>query len=244
MFLPESETVHVSCTFTWDKPKAERLAESWSRYYPTTLGGPAYDAIGGEFEPGRYLRRGYTITSRGCNNRCWFCYVWKRDGNLRELEIKDGWNVLDDNLLACSDRHFENVVAMLRRQTKRAEFTGGLEAAKLRDFHVNLLADLKPKQMFFAYDTPDDREPLIVAGEKLLCAGFTRASHCLRCYVLVGFPGDTFSDAGLRLTECLTAGFTPMAMLYRGDDGKTIVEWRQFQRVWARPAIIHGEWQC
>jgi len=40
--------------------------------------------------------------------------------------------------------------------------------------------------------------------------------------------------------EAVEAGFTPMAMLYRDVEGKTDYSWRQFQRRWARPAIVHG----
>jgi hypothetical protein len=35
-------------------------------------------------------------------------------------------------------------------------------------------------------------------------------------------------------------GITPMAMLWRDETGRTIQEWRQFQRSWARPAAIHA----
>lgn len=49
LFRPEVDEVHVSCTFLYDKPEAERLADAWSKYYPEVkLGGPAYDDPGGE----------------------------------------------------------------------------------------------------------------------------------------------------------------------------------------------------
>jgi len=169
LWIPDVDEVHVSVTFTWDLPKAEYLAEAWSRVLPTKIGGPATGKPGGIFEPGMYLKPGYVITSRGCPNRCWFCAVWRREGNeVRELPIRDGWNVLDDNLLACTEKHIRSVFSMLKKQPKRAQFTGGLEAARLRDWHIELLRDLKPKQMFFAYDEPDDWEPLVEAARKLL----------------------------------------------------------------------------
>jgi hypothetical protein len=89
--------------------------------------------------------------------------------------------------------------------------------------------------MFFAYDTPDDLDPLIEAGRKLRFADFTR--YHLRCYVLIGFPKDTFANAEKRLMEAWTAGFMPMAMLWKNKQGDEDYEWRRFQRVWARPAI-------
>jgi hypothetical protein len=241
MFLPEIEEVHVSVAFTYDLPKAEQLAEQWRHIAPVKIGGPALDEPGGEFVPGRYIKPGYVITSRGCPNNCWFCSVWRREGNtIRELEIKEGNNILDDNLLACSQGHILGVFQMLFQQKYgRPMFTGGLEAARLRDWHVELLRQLRPKELFFAYDTPDDYEPLVEAGKKLLRAGFTVSSHALRAYVLVGYPGDTFTKAERRLTDTIKAGFLPMAMLYRDKEGKRITEWARFQRFWARPATVN-----
>jgi hypothetical protein len=187
------------------------------------------------------VKHGYVLTSRGCPNRCWVCSVWRREGaEIRELPITAGWNVLDDNLLACSDQHTRNVFEMLKGQKSngRIQFTGGLEAARLKPWHVDALRDLRPKQMFFAYDTPDDLEPLREAGRMLLNAGFTTTSHALRAYVLCGWPKDTFDDATRRMEETLAAGFMPMAMLYRGQDGRRSHDWMRWQRTWARPALI------
>ena len=236
------DEVHVSVAFTWDMPEAERIARVYESYgHRVSIGGPATGKPGGNFVPGMYIKRGYTITSRGCPNRCWFCTVWKREGaTVRELPIVDGWNILDDNLLACSEDHIRAVFAMLKHQKRRAEFTGGLEAARLKPWHIDLLRELKPKQVFFAYDTPDDLEPLRQAGRMLLDAGFTTTSHQLRAYVLIGYPKDTFANAEKRFAETIDSGFMPMAMLYRDVKGETSADWRTFQRQWARPAIIAG----
>lgn len=237
----EADVIHVSVTFTWDLPAAEQLAQKWAFLAPVLIGGPAAGVPGWYFEPGRYLKPGYVITSRGCPNRCWFCSVWKREGDVRELPIRNGWNILDDNLLACSDDHIRRVFQMLQRQKKqghRIQFTGGLEAARLQPWHVTLLRDLKTRRIFFAYDTLDDLEPLREAGRMLLQAGFTKASHTLRCYVLVGYPGDTFEAAEKRLRETIDAGFMPMAMLYRDETGERDLQWARFQTQWARATIV------
>lgn len=238
----EAEEVHVSVTFTYDKPRAELLAEEWRHVAPTRIGGVAYGDRGEDFIPGRYIKRGYVFTSRGCPRRCWFCEVWRRDPKPRLLPIQDGWNVLDDNLLACPQSHIESVFEMLRRQKRRAEFSGGLDALALRDYHVDLLAGLRPRpNCFFAYDPGDSFETLEHAARRMIAAGFTARSHRLRCYVLIGFPGDSLEAAEKRLNAMLRIGFTPMAMLWRPPNSKgTTSEWRSFQRQWARPAIIHS----
>lgn len=243
----EADRVHVSVTFTWDIPEAERLAKLWERIAPVEIGGPAFNQPSGEFEPGRYLAPGYTITSRGCPNKCWFCAVWKREkGQLRELPIRDGWNVLDDNLLACSESHVRAVFAMLGRQRNAVEFTGGLEAAKLQPWHAELLAGLpRLGAAWFAYDEERDWEPLLQAGKLLDEVGLTAESRKRRCYVLIGFRGDTLARAERRLINTVEAGFAPMAMLMR--DPKTGLQdksWKRFQETWARPSMVWSRFEC
>jgi hypothetical protein len=243
----DADEVHIDVTFTYDKSYAEFLAEQWRPIAPVTIGGVAYGDPGQEFIPGRYIKHGYTFTSRGCPRRCWFCSVWKRDPVPRLLPIQDGWNILDDNLLACPEDHVRAVFAMLSRQGRRVEFTGGLEARALEDYQVGLLAALKPRpNCFFAYDPGDPFETLKCAADRLIAAGFTARSHRLRCYVLIGYPKDTFEQAEKRLKQMLSIGFTPHAMLWQPETPsaeryKPTPQWKRFQRRYARPAIIHGK---
>jgi len=233
----EADEIHVSVTFSYDLNKSYDLANMWEVVGNVKIGGPAIDNIGYEFEPGMYLKKGYTITSRGCPNRCWFCDVWKRDGSIRELKIKDGWIIQDDNLLACSDEHIKAVFDMCRKQNRLITFSGGLEAARLKQWHIEEFLSMKIDQFFFAYDTPSDYEPLVCASKMLLGAGYNR--YQMRCYVLIGFKGDTFEKAEKRLRQTVELGFYPYAMLYRDYEGKTNREWRKFERNWIRPVLIY-----
>lgn len=239
-FFDECDSVEISVSFTWDIPVADKLEKQWKYVAPVKIGGPALGAKGEDFVPGRYVKNGYVITSRGCPNNCWFCSVPKREGPLRELPVTNGWNVLDDNLLACSDMHINRVFDMLAKQKQKPEFTGGLEAARLKRWHVDRILFLKPSQMFFAYDTPDDFEPLVQAAKMFYESGLSKKSHALRAYVLIGWPKDTFDAAEKRLNDTLKLGVTPMAMLYRNTSGETQRDWRKLQRMWARPAIIYA----
>src|SRR5262249_18806339 len=99
--------------------------------------------------------------------------------------------------------------------------------------------------MFFAYDQGDGFETLRSAATRLLEAGFTCASHRMRCYVLVGYPKDTFAAAEQHLQQMLVIGFTPHAMLWRPGRPPELKyapeeSWRAFQRQWTRPGIIHA----
>lgn len=238
-FTPKVDEVHISVTFTWDLPRAEKLKKAWKKIAPVKMGGPAFGKPSGEFVAGKYLANGYTITSRGCINKCWFCKVWKREPKLIELPIVDGWNVLDDNLLACSEKHIRNVFSMLKNKKYHPVFSGGLEAKLLKDWHVDLLVDAKPSQMFFAYDTPDDWEPLMEAAKKLFHAGFKK-NNSIRCYVLAGFKGDTEAVAEQRVINVWRLGILPMVMVMRDEKtGKLpIGHWGKLQHLYIRPARI------
>ena len=236
----EADEVYVSVTFEWDKPAAELLAHQWETVAPVKIGGPAYGDPGGEFTPGMYVKRGYVITSRGCPNRCWFCRAWKAEGNtVRELTIYDGYNVLDNNILACSLEHQERVFQMLFRQPERPKFTGGLEAARFTDWHVEWMAKIKPEPMYFAYDTADDWEPLLKAARMCYEAGLITPHRSVRAYVLIGYPGDSIEAAQERLERVCGIGIMPMAMLF--DKGRHVADpliWNRFQREWASPTIV------
>lgn len=233
--------MRVSVTWTWDKLRGEELAESWrGATSKVTIGGPAYDDPGGEFEPGMYVKKGYVMTSRGCPNKCWFCVVPKREGNIRELEIKDGYNILDSNLLACSEDHIRRVFEMLKRQHERPRFTGGLEAARMKPWIAEQLRILKPQTAYFAYDTPDDYEPLVNACKILKDEGaLTKTNRIYMCYVLIGYKNDTFEKAEFRLKQVLNLGLMPMAMLFnKAEDRGDRSQWIKFQREYANRVIV------
>lgn len=147
--------------------------------------------------------------------------------------------MLDDNLLACSDEHIRAVFAMLERQHYgRPEFTGGLEAGKLKPWHVEELLKLNPAAMYFAYDDPAKYEPLVAAGRMFREQGFTNSKHNLLAYVLIGYNRDTFDKATDRLTDTIRAGFMPMAMLWMDKKGRQDPAWKLFQREWANKWIV------
>jgi hypothetical protein len=233
LFTPHYDKVMISTVFTWDKPRAERLAEAWrSVADEVTVGGPAYNDSGGEFEPGLFLRQGVTITSRGCPNRCSFCLVGKREGNIRELEIKPGNIVQDNNLLACSNRHIDRVFKMLSTQ-RAIEFKGGFEAVRVTTEIAERLRGIRVKSIWLACDHRNAVKPLERAAEILKRAGFKQWQ--LFCYVLIG---DDMTENEARVRRVYEIGLMPFAQLYQPPDKKIdySIEWKRFARTWSRPA--------
>jgi len=240
----ECDEVHISVTFTYDLPKVEELEKSWKHIAKVRIGGPATKDNRGEFTPGKYLKNGYVITSRGCPNHCAHCLVPRRFGQLEELKIKLGWIVQDDNVLACSYDHLVGVFLMLQKYKSLSELRG-IEAKLLTVRHCELIAGLLPKQVFFACDTEDAIKPLRTAMElmrdcdsKFRCNISSRNRN--RCYVLIGKDNETKENAERRLVDVYKAGFLPFAMLFTDENGNKDASLRSIQRCWSRPAIIRS----
>lgn len=236
LFRPADKTmpVYVSATFTWQKEEAIRLAKAWRQYYDNVqLGGPAFGDPGGEFTPGRFLKEGCTITSRGCPKRCPWCFVPGREGQIRELTIRPGWIVQDNNLLACSEGHIQAVFDMLREQKRGIFFNGGLDKDYLRPWHMGLLDSIKIGELWLSCDSPSGMKRLRVVANILSAIPMKKR----RCYVMVGHNGETLSEAEGRLESVLALGFMPFCQLYQTEPQKIYPrEWKLLQRKWARPA--------
>jgi hypothetical protein len=241
LFRPADRNVpvRISVTFTWHKARAESIAAEWRRHYDDVkIGGPAYDDPGGEFEPGRFLKLGCTITSRGCPKKCPWCVVPTREGGQRELSIKPGWIVQDNNLLACSRRHLEAVFEMLRAQHRNIFFNGGLDKHFLQDWHRPLFDSIAIGELWFACDTSADVPALERAARILDGIPLRRR----RCYTMIGFDGEMIGDAERRLERVFELGFMPFCQLYQSEQLRAYShDWRQLQRKWARPAAYMAE---
>ena len=236
MDRPQARVVYVSVTFTWDIKEGQRLQKAWAQYYDNVfIGGPAFDDSSEDhFHPGEFIKTGVTFTSRGCNNDCSWCLVRKREGKLREREIKEGNIIQDNNLLQCNEIHISKVFEMLRSQ-KQINLPGGLEAGLINSDFVDQLKSIRLYQLFVACDSRNRVKPLIQAAKHL--KELKRDKK--RCYVLIGFKDETKADAEARLKEVWDIGFLPFAQLFQPPD-KFIEydhEWKTMQRNWSRPAI-------
>ncbi len=237
LFRPPDQSVFVSVTFTWDIKEGERLQRVWSNYYSDVkLGGPAFDDPGGEFEPGNFIKKGVTITSRGCIWRCPWCFVPKREGEIRELEIKNGWIVQDNNLLACSKIHLEKVFNMLSKQKHRVIFSGGLDGRLLSTWHIDRFLKLKIKELWFSCDHNLAMRTLKKVAD--LTQPFPQYKK--RCFVMIGFNGENLHEAETRLEKVYSMGFFPFSQLYQGDQKiEYSTAWKALNRKWSRPAAYN-----
>lgn len=241
MFKLPDLPIRVSVTFTWDIERGKRLAQAWAAYsHRVSLGGPAFgDPCDMEFVPGRFIKKGVTFTSRGCPKNCSFCLVHKREGGIRELPIKPGHIIQDNNFLACSQGHILKVFDMLFDQHD-IQFKGGLDIDYLETWHVDLIKRLKLSEIWVACDTKAGLKRLDKAADIL--ADFSIEKK--RCYVLVGLNGESASDAEKRCEEVYSKGFLPFIQYYQPPKGVRRVvpkEWRYVIWKWSRPAAYRSK---
>lgn len=240
--LPPADEVHVSVTFTWDVADAFRLRDAWACYYPVVkIGGPALPTGHSvlPFEPGMYLKPEYTITTRGCPNRCPCCLVPEREGDLRCLPIRPGRIVLDNNLLAAPRGHIERVLDMLARQPGKRILSGGLEAARLEEWFVQALTAIRFARLFLAYDRP--QQARAVADAISLVRYYGHRHDKIGCYLLCGYAGDTLEPAARRRQQIIDWGGTPYPMYYQPPDGDGSIPdgWHDFVGAsWKRPGAV------
>lgn len=230
--------VMISITFTWDIEEGERLWKAWGEFYDQVfIGGPAMGPYAGPFKAGRFIKEGVTITSRGCAWRCPWCFVPRREGDIWELRIEDGWIVQDNNLLACSKEHQGKVFEMLLRQKNPIEFSGGLDGHFLSSWHVDWFKKLRVKQFWFACDHSGSFKRLEKIAD--LMADFPEKKK--RCYVMIGYDGESIKDAETRLEKVYSMGFLPFSQPYQGEEWiEYSNDWKKLNRKWSRPAAYRG----
>jgi len=242
LFRPDVDEVHISCSFSWDIERCQQLVYEWSEYYPVVkLGGPAWWNGDSEFVAGRYVKKGITFTSRGCDFNCPWCLVPKKEGKFRELpNIAIGNVIQDNNILFSNDNHLRKVFSMLKTQ-RAIRFLGGLDCRLLKDWHIEELQGLRIRELWLSFDSWDRRKHIIKAVEKLRKVGFNR--NKIRCYVLAGF-NEPIQKAEGRLRLAYEVGALPFIQVYQPIDnkkrmaGEKLRQDNLFVRQWSRPAII------
>jgi len=158
------------------------------------------------------------------------------EGELTLLEIKPGWILQDNNLLATPHWHQAAVYEMLRTQSRKVSFPGGLDARLVDDWVADQLRTLRINQVFLAADTEAALGALETAVDKLRFL----SRRQLRCYVLLAHGGETVAQAEERLEAVWEIGCLPFAQLYQPPDRYIDYSrpWKQLARTWSRPAAM------
>jgi len=215
------------------RDKFEGIAEVKDNAYP--------------FEPVIYHNPFATFTTRGCINKCSFCAVPKIEGAFRELsDFIPRPIVCDNNFLASSRKHFDNVIDKLK-VFSYVDFNQGLEAKLLTPRIADRLSELKHVKVRFAFDKLSDEKYVVDAINLARKKGL----NDIGCYVLCGFK-ETPKEALYRVTLLRSLQIDVYAMRFQSldclekdifvakDKGWTDYELKRFSRYWRGSANIFG----
>lgn len=246
-------TVYVSVPFTWLVPEVLKFIEQQKK--PVVVGGPAAILLQEKFagkaqvertidwcEPVTFHNPLATFTTRGCINKCSFCAVPKIEGDFKEVaNFTPRPIVCDNNFLASSKIHFNRVIDKLK-PLPYVEFNQGLEAKLFTNERASRIAELKLKDIRFAFDATDRENHLRKAVEIAKKNGIKRISVLM----LYGFT-DTPADALYR-AECLREmgveeiypmRYQPLLSTKKGsfinfEKGWTEYELQRFRNYWLK----------
>ena len=219
----DGDTAYISVVFTWQLPQVYSLCVNYREQgYRVRAGGVAVKLIpeylsqvaeiDGEVNALPRHNPNATYTSRGCPYRCEFCAVPKIEGPLKELKVYVPKPVVcDNNFLACSRHHFNEVVDRLKPLSE-IDFNQGLDVGALRQYHIDRLQELDLLILRFAWDNIRSESVVMQGIEQVVKSGFPKSK--IRCYILFNFT-DTPEDALYRCTTLKNMGILPNVQRYQ-----------------------------
>ena len=242
--------LYLSVPFTWLVNEA--IAKVKKHKTKVVVGGPGamllrhrFDDIAEvkdsayPFEPVILHNPFATFTTRGCINKCKFCAVPKIEGEFREIpDFTPRPIVCDNNFLASSRKHFDNVIDKLK-VFPYVDFNQGLEAKLFAPRIVDRLVELKHVRVRFAFDNLSDERCVVDA----ISLARKKGLNDIGCYVLFGFK-DTPKEALYRVellralkVDVYAMRFQPLDTLKKNefvavDKGWTEYELKRFSRYW------------
>ncbi len=262
------DEIWLSCIFTWNAPQAKSAIELYKIRFPNAsihyggtgfdfflqYGSPEWKKLPEEIEamnPDYDLYDDDRIVGfcqRGCDRKCQFCVVWRKEGRISENKfhrmtewVPPNKNkvLLLDNDIALADRQKHDLVLTDARDMGiKLSITQGYDIRTIykEPDRAQQLADHKPwsftfseHMLYIAWDLPQ-YETMVQKGiESLLDAGFRPKE--ITCYVLVGF-NTTFKQDIYRVNDVLRNKYGVLAYVMPYNNRKDSQEINNLRR-WA-----------
>lgn len=182
--------------------------------------------------------------TRGCPRGCEFCIVGNKEGkcSVKVADLSEFWNgqknivLCDPNILACKD--WKNLLQQLIDSKATVDFNQGLDIRLMTQEKIEMLNQIKIKEIHFAWDKYHDKE-MILPKFKLFAEHSTmhnKKKHSSVVYTLVNF--DTTLEQDLeRIYILRELGYWAYVMIYDKEHCNPI--YKKLQR-WVNNRFIFG----
>lgn len=183
----------------------------------------------------------FGFLTRGCPRACPFCIVAEKEGrvSVKVADLSEFWRgqknieLLDPNLLACRDH--PDLLRQLIESKAIVNFNQGIDCRMLTDQNIDLLNQIKLKEIHFAWDLMSE-SAAVLRGLTLYKerAVHRPHGHFATVYVLVNFNTTTEEDL-YRIYRLREMNYDPYVMVY--DKPNAPKEIKQLQR-WCNNKFI------
>lgn len=184
----------------------------------------------------------YGFMTRGCPRGCNFCIVGNKEGfrSYKVADLSDFWSgqknivLMDPNLLACAER--EEIINELIASGANVDFNQGLDIRLMTEDLAAKIAQIKMKEIHFAWDKYNDRDIILPKLEMFRAYSPKKRGHNAIVYVIVNF--DTTLEQDLeRIYTLRGMGYWAYVMIY--DKQHCAPIYRDLQR-WCNNRFIFG----
>jgi len=191
--------------------------------YKTSFCPIAFDYMCPDYSLYPNMSNSVGFLTRGCPNKCPWCFVWKKEGNIHPVaDITDFCRhkevtLMDNNVLA----HEWGIhqIEKIAKMPIRIDFNQGLDARLIDDAVAKILSKVKwLKPIRLACDTSGQMKHVQKAVEALRWYNAKPAAYS--CYVLLR-PGE-IKDALQRVRFLKGIGVDPFVQPYQPPEGREI----------------------
>lgn len=162
----------------------------------------------------------YGFLTRGCPRGCKFCIVGKKEGkkSCKVTDLSEFWNgqknivLCDPNILAYPD--WKELLQQLIDSKACVDFNQGLDIRLMTTEKVEMLNQIKMKEIHFAWDRYNDKDLVLDKLKMYSDLGkFKEGSHKAIVYTIVNFD-TTFEQDLERIYTLREMGYWAYVMIY------------------------------
>lgn len=169
----------------------------------------------------------YGFLTRGCPRGCDFCIVEKKEGrcSVKVADLSEFWRgqknivLCDPNILAC--REWRDLLQQLIDSRAVVDFNQGLDIRMMTEEKVEMLNQIRIKQIHFAWDRYEDKEKVLPKLDMFARLCRKKIHHDAIVYTIVNFSTTLEQDLE-RIYTLRDMGYLPYVMIYDKEHCKRV----------------------